>query len=157
MAAQMWPESFGSRPMSFTILRLSPDADPSWPEKISWTVPDAVGKTYADPNGRSCRYRAPPMRPTASCRPNCSPGRRSCAGSVRPAPDLCVSCRKSASRIRLGDPWFSDALVTSDVVVTGMHGSCNEHLSTHEVAFLLTFARRFEHCLPQQRWQRGPG
>src|ERR1700730_19459260 len=29
MAAQMWPESFGSRPMSFTILLLSPDADPS--------------------------------------------------------------------------------------------------------------------------------
>jgi hypothetical protein len=25
----MWPESFRSRPMSFTILRLSPGADPS--------------------------------------------------------------------------------------------------------------------------------
>ena len=61
----------------------------------------------------------------ASPRPNCSLGRRSCAGSVRPAPDLCVPRRKSASRIRLSDPWFSDALVTSDVVVTGMHGTGN--------------------------------
>ncbi len=38
-----------------------------------------------------------------------------------------------------------------------MHGSYNEHLSTHAVAFLLAFARRFEHYLPQKRWQRGPG
>jgi phosphoglycerate dehydrogenase-like enzyme len=41
--------------------------------------------------------------------------------------------------------------------VTGMHGSYNEHLSTHAVAFLLAFARRFDHYLPQKRWQRGPG
>src|SRR3989441_7520763 len=33
----------------------------------------------------------------------------------------------------------------------------NEHLSAHAVAFLLAFARRFEHYLPQKRWQRGPG
>ena len=35
--------------MSFTILLLSPDADPSWPEKISRAVPGAVVKAYADP------------------------------------------------------------------------------------------------------------
>ena len=35
--------------MSFTILLLSPDADPSWPEKISQAVPGAVAKIYADP------------------------------------------------------------------------------------------------------------
>src|SRR5216683_945634 len=35
--------------MSFTILLLSPDADPSWPEKISRAVPGAVAKAYADP------------------------------------------------------------------------------------------------------------
>src|SRR6516164_8052764 len=35
--------------MSFTILLLSPDADPSWPEKISRAVPGAVAKVYADP------------------------------------------------------------------------------------------------------------
>ena len=38
-----------------------------------------------------------------------------------------------------------------------MHGSYNEHLSAHAVAFLLAFARRFDHYLPQRRWQRGPG
>jgi phosphoglycerate dehydrogenase-like enzyme len=62
-----------------------------------------------------------------------------------------------ASRAGLGGAWLCDALVNSDVVVTGMHGSYNEHLSTHAVAFLLAFARRFEHYLPQKRWQRGPG
>jgi len=35
--------------MSFTILLLSPDADPSWPEKISRAVPGAVAKAYPDP------------------------------------------------------------------------------------------------------------
>jgi hypothetical protein len=38
-----------------------------------------------------------------------------------------------------------------------MHGSYNEHLSTHAVTFLLAFVRRFDHYLPQKRWQRGPG
>jgi hypothetical protein len=33
-----------------------------------------------------------------------------------------------------------------------MHGSYNEHLSNHAVAFLLAFARRFEHY--RLRWQR---
>ena len=36
-----------------------------------------------------------------------------------------------------------------------MRGSCNEHLAGHAVAFLLAFARRFDHYLPQKRWQRG--
>jgi phosphoglycerate dehydrogenase-like enzyme len=53
-----------------------------------------------------------------------------------------------ASRAGLGGAYFYDALVNSDVVVTGMHGSYNEHLSTHAVAFLLAFARRFDHYLP---------
>lgn len=35
--------------MSLTILRLSPNADPSWPEKISRAVPGAVAKIHADP------------------------------------------------------------------------------------------------------------
>ena len=37
-----------------------------------------------------------------------------------------------------------------------MRGSYNEHLAAHAVAFLLAFARRFDHYLPQKRWQRGP-
>ena len=37
------------RAMSFTILLLAADADPSWPEKIRQAVPGAVAKIYADP------------------------------------------------------------------------------------------------------------
>ena len=76
-------------------------------------------------------------------------------------PELFARAKKlrwiCASRAGLGGAYFYDALVKSDVVVTGMHGSYNEHLSTHAVAFLLAFARRFEHYLPQKRWERGPG
>jgi phosphoglycerate dehydrogenase-like enzyme len=61
-----------------------------------------------------------------------------------------------AARAGLGGAWFYDALVKSDVVVTNMRGSYNEHLAAHAVAFLLAFARRFDHYLPQKRWQRGP-
>jgi len=35
--------------MSFTILLLAPDSDPSWPEKIRQAAPGAVAKIYADP------------------------------------------------------------------------------------------------------------
>jgi hypothetical protein len=36
--------------MSLTILLLSAEADPSWPEKIGEVVPGAVAKIYPDPN-----------------------------------------------------------------------------------------------------------
>jgi phosphoglycerate dehydrogenase-like enzyme len=61
-----------------------------------------------------------------------------------------------AARAGLGGAWFYDALAKSDVIVTNMRGSYNEHLAGHAVAFLLAFARRFDHYLPQKRWQRGP-
>jgi phosphoglycerate dehydrogenase-like enzyme len=65
--------------------------------------------------------------------------------------------RQAASaRAGLGGAWFHEALVKSDVVVTNMRGSYNEHLASHAVAFLLAFARRFDHYLPKKRWQRGP-
>jgi len=35
--------------MSFKILLLAADADPSWPEKIRRVVPGAIAKIYADP------------------------------------------------------------------------------------------------------------
>jgi hypothetical protein len=35
--------------MSFTMLLLSAEADPSWPEKIGQAVPGAVAKILADP------------------------------------------------------------------------------------------------------------
>ena len=129
--------------MSFTILLLSPDADPSWPEKIRAAVPGAVAKIYADPKDALADIE------TADA----------AYGTV--SPELFARAKKlrwiCASRAGLGGAYFYDALVKSDVVVTGMHGSYNEHLSTHAVAFLLAFARRFDHYLPQRRWQRGPG
>jgi phosphoglycerate dehydrogenase-like enzyme len=129
--------------MSFTILLLSPDADPSWPEKIGRAVPGAVAKIYATPE------EALQDIETADA----------AYGTV--PPELFARAKKlrwiCASRAGLGSAYFYDALVNSDVVVTGMHGSYNDHLSTHAVAFLLAFARRFDHYLPQQRWQRGPG
>src|SRR5215470_11989431 len=129
--------------MSFTILLLSPNADSSWPEKIRHAVPGAVAKIYADPKDAAADIE------TADA----------AYGTV--PPDLFARAKKlrwiCASRAGLGGAYFYDALVNSDVVVTGMHDSYNEHLSTHAVAFLLAFARRFDHYLPQRRWQRGPG
>ncbi len=55
-----------------------------------------------------------------------------------------------AARAGLGGAWFYDALVKSDVIVTNMRGSYNEHLAAHAVAFLLAFARRFDHYLAQK-------
>ena len=128
--------------MSFTILLLSPDADPSWPEKIRHAVPGAVAKIYADPNDALADIESADAA----------------YGTV--PPELFARAKRlrwiCASRAGLGGAYFHDALVQSDVVVTGMHGSYNEHLSTHAVAFLLAFARRFDHYLPQRRWQRGP-
>jgi phosphoglycerate dehydrogenase-like enzyme len=129
--------------MSFTILLLSAEADPSWPQKIREAVPGAVAKIYADPSDAALDIE------TADA----------AYGSV--PPELFARAKKlrwiCASRAGLGGAYFYDALANSDVVVTGMHGSYNEHLSTHAVAFLLAFARRFDHYLPQKRWQRGPG
>ena len=79
-------------------------------------------------------------------------------GTVPPA--LFARAKKlrwiAAARAGLGGNWFYDALVQSNVIVTNMRGSYNEHLSTHAVTFLLAFARRFDSYLPQKRWQRGP-
>jgi phosphoglycerate dehydrogenase-like enzyme len=129
--------------MSFTILLLSPDTDPSWPDKIREAVPGAVAKIYADPKDALADIE------TADA----------AYGSV--PPELFARAKKlrwiCASRAGLGGAYFHEALVKSDVVVTGMHGSYNEHLSTHAVAFLLAFARRFDHYLPQKSWRRGPG
>jgi phosphoglycerate dehydrogenase-like enzyme len=129
--------------MSFTILLLSPEADPSWPDRISKAVPGAVAKIYADPKDAFGDIE------TADA----------AYGTV--PPELFARAKKlrwiCASRAGLGGAYFHDALVKSDVVVTGMHGSYNDHLSTHAVAFLLAFARRFDHYLPLKQWQRGPG
>src|SRR5262249_57361927 len=82
------------------------------------------------------------------------------AAKGRVPPALFAGAKKlrwiCAARAGLGGAWFYDALVQSDVVVTNMRGSYNEHLATHAVPFLLAFARRFDYYLRQERWQRGP-
>jgi phosphoglycerate dehydrogenase-like enzyme len=128
--------------MSFTILLLGADVDPGWAEKIRAAVPDITVRVF--------------------------PATNDAAGAIEEAeaaygtvpPELFSRARKlrwiCASRAGLGGAWFYPALVESDVVVTNMRGSYNEHLAGHAVAFLLAFARRFDHYLPQKRWQRGP-
>lgn len=128
--------------MKFTILLLGPDVDPSWPDKLRQAVPEATVKAFADAEGAAADIAVADAA----------------YGTV--PPDLFARARKlrwiCASRAGLGGAWFYDALVNSDVVVTNMRGSYNEHLAAHAVAFLLAFARRFDHYLPQKRWQRGP-
>src|SRR5215471_19026415 len=128
--------------MSFKLLLLAPDLDPSWPDKIRQPVPGVEVKAFADPqdavddiSDADAAYGTVP-------------------------PELLARAQKlrwiCAARAGLGGAWFYDALVKSDVIVTNMRGSYNEHLAAHAVAFLLGFARRFDHYLPQKRWQRGP-
>jgi phosphoglycerate dehydrogenase-like enzyme len=128
--------------MSFTILLLGPDIDPSWPQKIMQTVPGVVAKVFPNSNDAAADLE------TAEA----------VFGTVPPelfarAKNLRWIC---AVRAGLGGAWFYEALVKSEVVVTNMRGSYNEHLAGHAVAFLLAFARRFDHYLPQKRWLRGP-
>src|ERR1700722_12225050 len=128
--------------MSFKILLLAPDADPSWPEKIRRAVPGVVVNAYSDPQDAL----------------DAIPDAAAAYGTV--PPELLACAKKlrwiCAARAGLGGAWFYDALVNSDVLVTNMRGSYNEHLAAHAVAFLLAFARRFDQYLPQKRWQRGP-
>ena len=128
--------------MAFKIVLLAADADPSWPEKIRQAVPGVVVRAFRNPTEAHDEI----VDADAAY------------GTV--PPDLFARAKKlrwiCAARAGLGGAWFYDALVKSDVVVTNMRGSYNEHLAAHAVAFLLAFARRFEHYLPQKRWQRGP-
>jgi phosphoglycerate dehydrogenase-like enzyme len=50
----------------------------------------------------------------------------------------------------LGGSWFYPQLVQSDVTVTNMRAIYNEHLAAHAMAFVLAFARRFDHYLRRQ-------
>jgi len=128
--------------MSFKIVLLAPDVDESWPQKIRQAVPGAAAKAFRDPNDALVDIE----------------DADAAYGTV--PPELFARAKKlrwiCAARAGLGGDWFYDALVKSDVVVTNMRGSYNEHLSAHAVAFLLAFARRFEHYLPQKQWKRGP-
>ena len=128
--------------MSFKLLLLAPDVDPSWPEKIRRAVPGVVVKGFVDP-----KDAADDIVDADTAYGNVPPELLARATKLR---WIC------AARAGLGGTWFYDGLVKSDVIVTNMRGSYNEHLAGHAVAFLLAFARRFDHYLPQKRWQRGP-
>jgi phosphoglycerate dehydrogenase-like enzyme len=127
--------------MSFKILLLSPDVDPSWPDKIRGAVPGITVKAFTDP--------ADAVGDIADA--------DAAYGTV--PPELLARAKKlrwiCAARAGLGGDWFYDALVSSNITVTNMRGAYNEHLAAHAVAFLLAFARRFDHYLPQKHWQRG--
>lgn len=128
--------------MSFKIVLLPPDVSPTWVEKIQRAVPGAVAKAFADP-----RDALADIEDADAAYGTVPPDLLAHAGQLR---WIC------AARAGLGRDWFYDALVKSDVVVTNMRGSYNESLSAHAVAFLLAFARRFDHYLPRKRWERGP-
>src|SRR5262245_19042028 len=124
--------------MSFKIVLLPPDVDASWPEKIRQAGPGAIAKAFEDPQDAFTDIE----------------DADAAYGTVPPA--LFARFRKlrsiCAARAGLGDAWFYDALVQSNVVVTNMRGSYNEHLATHTVTFVLAFARRFDYHLRQERW-----
>ena len=128
--------------MSFKIVLLPPDVDASWPAKMQQAIPGAVAKAFEEAQDA--------LTDMADA--------DAAYGTVPPA--LFARAKRlrwiCAARAGLGGAWFYDALVQSDVVVTNMRGSYNEHLATHAVTFLLAFARRFDFYLPQTRWQRGP-
>jgi phosphoglycerate dehydrogenase-like enzyme len=129
--------------MSFKILLFPPDVDESWPAKIRQVAPGAVVKLFRDPAEAVADIED-----------------ADAAYGTVPA-ELFARARKlrwiCAARAGLGGNRFHEALVKSPVVVTNMRGSYNEHLAAHAVAFLLAFARRFDHYLPQKEWKRGPG
>jgi phosphoglycerate dehydrogenase-like enzyme len=94
--------------MSFTMLLLTPDADPSWPEKIRQAVPGTTIKAFADPRDAFVDIE------TADA----------AYGTVPPA--LFARAEKlrwiCAARAGLGGAWFYDALVKSDAI--GQVGGC---------------------------------
>ncbi len=128
--------------MSFKILLLSEDVDPSWPQKIRAAVPGVEVKSFARPQDA--------VEDLADA--------DAIYGTL--PPELFSHAKKlrwiAAARAGLGGAWFYDALVKSPVVVTNMRGSYDDHLAAHIVAFVLAFARRFDGYLPLREWRRGP-
>src|SRR5215472_9969988 len=89
--------------MSFKILLLAPDVDPSWPEKIRRAVPGVVVKAFVDPK----EAVADIVDADAAY------------GTV--PPELLARAAKlrwiCADRAGLGGAWFYDELVKGDVIV----------------------------------------
>jgi phosphoglycerate dehydrogenase-like enzyme len=131
--------------MSFTMVLLPPDIGTDWPRKIQAAVPGIHVESFARPQDAAkaivdadAAYGTVPR-------------------------ELLAQAKRlrwiAAPRAGLGGDWFYDELVRSPVVVTNLRGIYNESLARHIMAFVLAFAHRFDHYLPQQRagrWQRGP-
>src|ERR1700731_4893053 len=122
--------------MSFKILLLASDADPSWPEKIRRAVPGVVVNAYGDPQDA--------LDDIADA--------DAAYGTV--PPELLARARKlrwiCAARAGLGGAWFYDALVNSAFLATNMRGSNNEPPPPHAVASPPPSPRRFDYYLPQK-------
>ncbi len=131
--------------MSFKRVLLPPDIGDDWPTKIRAAVPGIQVESFTDPQDAAVAI----VDADAAY------------GTV--PPDLLARARRlrwiAAPRAGLGGEWFYDELVRSPVIVTNLRGIYNESLAHHVMAFLLAFAHRLDHYLPQQqarRWQRGP-
>lgn len=129
--------------MTFKILLL-PDADQSWADLVREAVPGVDVQVFGD----------------ASAAMEEIEDADAVYGTV--PPELLRRAKKlrwiAASRAGLGGRWFYPELIDSDVVVTNVRGIYNEHLSHHIMAFLLAFARRFDHYLKRNEhapeWRR---
>lgn len=129
--------------MSFKILLL-PDANQEWADLVREAVPGVDVQVFSDP--------AAAMEEIEDA--------DAVYGTV--PPELLRRAKRlrwiAASRAGLGARWFYPELVESDVVVTNVRGIYNEHLSHHIMAFLLAFARRFDHYFKRNEaapeWRR---
>lgn len=129
--------------MSFKILLL-PDANEEWADLVREAVPGVDVQVFGD----------------AAAAIEEIEDADAVYGTV--PPELLRRAKKlrwiAASRAGLGGRWFYDELVNSDVIVTNVRGIYNEHLSHHIMAFLLAFARRFDHYIKRNEqapeWRR---
>jgi phosphoglycerate dehydrogenase-like enzyme len=131
--------------MSFKMVLLPPDIGEDWPAKLRSAVPGIRVDSFADP------------RDAAEAIVDAD----AAYGTV--PRELLARAKRlrwiAAPRAGLGGDWFYDELVRSPVVVTNLRGIYNQSLAHHVMAFVLSFAHRLDHYLPQQqagRWQRGP-
>ena len=130
--------------MSFRMVLLPPDIGADWPAKIRAVAPNAHVEAFARPeDAREAIVEADAAYGTVP-------------------PELLARAKQlrwiAAPRAGLGGDWFYPELVKSPVVVTNLRGIYNDHLAQHILAFVLAFARRLDHYLPQQPqgWKRGP-
>ena len=131
--------------MSFRMVLLPPNIGENWPSKIRATVPGIHVESFENPlDAIDAIVEADAAYGTVPR-------------------ELLVKAKRlrwiAAPLAGLGGGWFYDELVKSSIVVTNLRGIYNESLAHHIMAFVLAFAHRLDHYLPQQqarRWQRGP-